>query len=114
MAKTTPQFQMPVSPAVRPAEAVMAHVEGVPQAAPEAPEAVAANEPEASNKRPKAAPRERVIVSIPPDVLAEAEALADGEGMKRSMFIVHCMVLAMPIIRQRQNAAEAAKGGNGA
>ena len=114
MAKTTPQFKMPAPPALRSADDVHAHVEGVPAPAPQpavqavpAPQPVA---PEASQDEPrsmsrqKVAPRERVIVSIPPDVLADIDELAPDEGMKRSMFIVHCVVQHIRQIRLKKAA----------
>ena len=106
MAKTTPQFKMPAPPALRSADDVHAHVEGVPapavQAAP-APVAEASND-EPRSIRQKVAPRERVIVSIPPDVLADIDELAPDEGMKRSMFIVHCVVQHIRQIRLKKAA----------
>jgi hypothetical protein len=112
MAKTTPQFKMPAPPALRSADDVHAHVEGVPAPAPQpAVQAVPASQPvaEASQDEPrsirqKVAPRERVIVSIPPDVLADIDELAPDEGMKRSMFIVHCVVQHIRQIRLKKAA----------
>jgi hypothetical protein len=108
MAKTTPQFKMPAPPALRSADDVHAHVEGVPAPAPQ-PAVQAAPVAEASNDEPrsirqKVAPRERVIVSIPPDVLADIDELAPDEGMKRSMFIVHCVVQHIRQIRLKKAA----------
>ena len=97
------------------ADDVHAHVEGVPAPAPApqpAVQAVPAPQPVAepsqdeprSMSRQKVAPRERVIVSIPPDVLADIDELAPDEGMKRSMFIVHCVVQHIRQIRLKKAA----------